>query len=71
MFAEYLAAREEGKVYHGVFVTASPTLKEQVQAAFTKYQVCALYSIGTALLVSRPLAGLLKPSLLQTDALSE
>lgn len=25
--------------YRGVFVTASPTLKEQVQAAFTKLQV--------------------------------
>lgn len=42
MFEAYMAARQQTprpEPYRGVFVTASPTLKEQVQAAFSKLQV--------------------------------
>jgi hypothetical protein len=44
MFDQYKAARMNPRAepYRGVFVTASPTLKEQVQAAFSKYQVRCL-----------------------------
>lgn len=43
MYEEYMAARSKSRLepYRGVFVTASPTLKEQVQAAFSKLQVGA------------------------------
>lgn len=39
MFAGYKVAREQGKPYRAVFVTASPTLKQQVADAFSKFQV--------------------------------
>jgi len=42
MVAKYKAAREDPRqtgVYRGVFVTASPTLKQQVAATFSKFQV--------------------------------
>lgn len=44
MFDQYKAARMNPRAerYRGVFVTASPTLKEQVQAAFSKYQMAVL-----------------------------
>jgi hypothetical protein len=55
MYEEYMAARSNPRQepYRGVFVTASPTLKEQVQAAFTKLQV------GTVSAACMPLAPIL------------
>lgn len=54
MFDGYLVARVNGTVYRAVFVTASPTLKEQVQGAFSKYQVRALDSIGAVVFIGFP-----------------
>jgi hypothetical protein len=53
LFEAWLVAHLEGKGYRAVFVTASPILKEQVQGAFSRYQVCVLHSTGNAVLASR------------------